>query len=76
VTSNHYVLAHSWGSHSESDLIAHASDPLDSAAFRRYWNATRAHKAALPPESAEGQVFRAFEQALADRQRATASPGP
>ncbi|MGW0534468.1 hypothetical protein [Streptomyces sp. NPDC003032] len=53
----------------------HASNPRNSIAFRRYWNATRAHKAALPPESLEGRVFRAFEQAVADRQRGTPPTG-
>ncbi|WP_237330284.1 DUF6082 family protein [Streptomyces sp. BA2] len=72
---NHFVLAHSWGSYSESDLIVHARNMLASPAFRHYWNATRAHKGELPPESAEGRVFHVFEQAFADRQRPT-PPSP
>lgn len=70
LTFNHYVLAHSWGSFSEAELLAHARNLLNSAAFQRYWNATRAHKSSLPSESPEGRVFLVFEQALADLRRA------
>ncbi|MFE0102607.1 DUF6082 family protein [Streptomyces sp. NPDC059009] len=75
LTFNHYVLAYSWGNISDDDLIVHAENLLSSSAFRRYWNATRAHKAALSPESSEGHVFQAFEQALAARRRGTPPPG-
>ena len=71
LTFNHFVLAHSWGSQSEADLLVHARNLLRSTAFRRYWNATRAHKSELHPESAEGRVFQIFEQAFTDPGRGT-----
>ncbi|WP_224058367.1 DUF6082 family protein [Streptomyces kanamyceticus] len=76
LTFNHYVLAYSWGSFSEDDLIAHAENLLDSSTFRRYWNATRAHKAQLSPDSPEGQVFQLFDRAFADRPQGTPPASP
>ncbi|MFE6483952.1 DUF6082 family protein [Streptomyces sp. NPDC057757] len=66
LTFSHFVLAYNWGSETEADLLVHARNLLSSAPFRRYWNATRAHKSDLPPESAEGRVFRIFDQAFTD----------
>ncbi|MEV1080383.1 DUF6082 family protein [Streptomyces sp. NPDC050211] len=66
LTFNHYVLLYSWGSVSEADLLVYARLVLRSPVFQRYWNATRPSKVDLPPDSAEGRVFRLFEQALAD----------
>ncbi|WP_249401932.1 DUF6082 family protein [Streptomyces sp. YIM 121038] len=68
---NHFVLALSWGTFSEEDLVVYASSLLSSPAFLRYWNATRAHKSRLPADSAEGRMFRVFERALADQHRRT-----
>lgn len=74
LTFSHFVLALSWDSYSEADLVLYAHNLLDSPAFLRYWNSTREHKSQLPPESPEGRLFRVFEQALADRQRRTPPP--
>ncbi|MFI6333434.1 DUF6082 family protein [Streptomyces sp. NPDC050535] len=71
LTFSHFVLAHTWGSHTEAELLVHARNLLSSAAFCRYWNATRAHKSELPPEGAEGRVFRIFDQAFTDLGRGT-----
>ncbi|WP_282797955.1 DUF6082 family protein [Streptomyces sp. CC224B] len=74
LTFSHYVLALSWGSYTEAELLIHAKDLLGSTAFRRYWDAARARKAELPPDSPEGRVFRLFEQALAERRGGTTPP--
>ncbi|MER5298769.1 DUF6082 family protein [Streptomyces lasiicapitis] len=71
---SHFVLALSWGSYSEEDLVAYARNLLNSPVFLRYWNAARASKSEVPPESPEGRLFRVFEQALADRQRGAPPP--
>lgn len=71
---NHFALALSWGSYSEDDLIIYARDLLENPAFLRYWNATRAHKSELPPDSSEGRLFRVFNQALASRQGGAPPP--
>ncbi|MEI5098061.1 DUF6082 family protein [Streptomyces sp. PmtG] len=68
---SHFVLALSWGTFSEDDLIVHASNLLSSPAFLRYWNATRARKSQLSADSAEGRMFRIFERALAAQRRGT-----
>ncbi|WP_253917061.1 DUF6082 family protein [Streptomyces sp. MNP-20] len=73
LTFNHFVLALSWGTFSEEDLLVHASNLLSSPAFMRYWNTTRELKSRLPADSAEGRMFQVFERALADR-RAGAPP--
>ncbi|WP_234334419.1 DUF6082 family protein [Streptomyces sp. NRRL B-1347] len=69
LTFNHYVLALSWGTFTEEDLVVYASSLLSSPTFLRYWNATREHKSQLPADSAEGRMFRVFERALADQRR-------
>lgn len=66
---NHFVLAHSWGSFSEAELLVNAHGLLRSPVFRRYWEATRALKSQLPSESEEGRTFLIFEQAFADLRR-------
>ncbi|GGV61743.1 hypothetical protein GCM10010277_66860 [Streptomyces longisporoflavus] len=63
---SHFVLALSWGSYSEEDLVVYARDLLENPAFLRYWNATREHKSDLPTESLEGRLFRIFDQAIAN----------
>jgi hypothetical protein len=63
---NHLVLFHSWGGVSEEELLVYASNLLQSPVFRRYWDASRSSKSGLPPDSAEGKVFRVFEQAYTD----------
>ncbi|MGW5738125.1 MULTISPECIES: DUF6082 family protein [Streptomyces] len=73
---SHFALALSWGSYSEDDLVIYARDLLGNPAFLRYWNATRALKSQLPPESPEGRLFRVFDQALASRQGGQPTPGP
>lgn len=72
---SHFVLAQSWGNFSETELLVNAHGMLRSPAFRRYWEATRNRKGQLPPESDEGRVFRFFEQALADLDDGSPSPG-
>ncbi|MFI8232999.1 DUF6082 family protein [Streptomyces sp. NPDC085900] len=62
----HFVLAHSWGTYSDADLVAHARSLLSSRAFQQYWNATREQKRHLSPQSPDGQVFQLFERALND----------
>ncbi|WP_405906281.1 DUF6082 family protein [Streptomyces sp. NBC_00828] len=74
LTFNHFVLAHSWGNQPEASLLVHARNLLRSPAFRRYWAATRSHKSELPPETAEGQVFQAFERAFAELDGGTPPP--
>ncbi|MFD9905167.1 DUF6082 family protein [Streptomyces sp. NPDC059063] len=74
LTFNHYVLAYSWGTYSEDDLLVHAANLLSSPAFLRYWDAARAKKSQLLPDSAEGRMFQIFERALADPRRATPPP--
>ncbi|MGW7067919.1 DUF6082 family protein [Streptomyces sp. NPDC054855] len=64
---SHFVLALSWGSYSEDDLVIYAQNLLASPVFLRYWTASRAGKAGAPPESPEGRLFRVFDQALTDR---------
>jgi hypothetical protein len=69
LTFNHFVLAYSWESQSEADLLAYARNLLRSPAFRRYWDAARTAKSAVPPMTTEGQVFRIFERAFAELRR-------
>ncbi|MFJ2773133.1 DUF6082 family protein [Streptomyces sp. NPDC087300] len=75
LTFNHLVLMHSWGGYSDATLLVHARNMLAGEAFRRYWNASRATKSGLPPDSAEGHVFRVFEEALEEERRGT-PPAP
>ncbi|QIB48676.1 hypothetical protein G3H79_08500 [Streptomyces aureoverticillatus] len=74
LTFNHYVLALSWGSYSDAELVIHAKSLLSSPAFRNYWDAARPRKAELSADSPEGRVFRLFEQAYADRERGMPPP--
>lgn len=71
---NHFVLALSWGSYSEEDLLTYAHNLLRSPVFLRYWNASRGAKSEVPPESAEGRLFRVFDQALTDLQGGAPPP--
>ncbi|MEV6753463.1 DUF6082 family protein [Streptomyces sp. NPDC051214] len=64
---SHFVLTLSWGSYTEEDLVIYAQNLLESPVFLRYWNASRAGKVGVPPNSPEGRLFRVFEQAMADR---------
>ncbi|MFG2934996.1 DUF6082 family protein [Streptomyces sp. NPDC048282] len=66
LTFNHFVLAHSWGDFSETELLVGAHSMLRSPAFRRYWEATKGRKGRLPADSSEGRMFRFFERAIAD----------
>ncbi|MFF4351382.1 DUF6082 family protein [Streptomyces sp. NPDC001530] len=74
LTFNHFVLAQSWGSFSETELLVNAHSMLRSPIFRRYWEATKGRKSQLPRESDEGRVFHFFEQALADLDRRAHPP--
>lgn len=74
LTFSHFVLAQSWGSFSDTELLVNAQGMLHSPVFRRYWDATKSRKSQLPPESDEGRMFRFFEQALADLGRGTPPP--
>ncbi|MEU1147742.1 DUF6082 family protein [Streptomyces sp. NPDC005863] len=74
LTFQHFVLMHTWGGYSDAELLVHARSMLAGAAFRRYWDAARAVKSDLPPESAEGRVFRVFEAALEEERRRTPPP--
>ncbi|WP_420907347.1 DUF6082 family protein [Streptomyces scabichelini] len=38
---SHFVLARSWGTFSDADLLAHAQGLLHNPVFHRYWDATR-----------------------------------
>jgi hypothetical protein len=75
LTFNHFVLAQSWGTFSDTELLVNAHSMLRSPAFRRYWDATRALKSQLPPESDEGRVFHFFELALTDIDGGAGLPG-
>ncbi|MEV8597007.1 DUF6082 family protein [Streptomyces sp. NPDC052012] len=73
---SHYVLMHSWGHLSETELVVYANNLLRSPVFRQYWEATRPSKSGLPPESSEGRVYRVFEQAMADLDSRDGNPPP
>ncbi|MGP4050218.1 DUF6082 family protein [Streptomyces sp. 2A115] len=66
LTFNHYVLAYTWGSYSDDEILVHARNLVRSPAFNRYWAASRPTKAALPTDSDEGRLFKIFEQAIAE----------
>jgi hypothetical protein len=74
LTFSHYILAHSWGSYTDADLLVHARNLLASPVFQNYWARTRAHKSDLSPETPEAHVFRLFDQAFADARRRTPPP--
>ncbi|QJT07187.1 hypothetical protein G9272_33515 [Streptomyces asoensis] len=64
----HYLLAYRWGGSTEAEVLAYARSLVRSAAFQRYWEASRAAKEELPADSAEGRLFRLFEQAIREAQ--------
>lgn len=64
LTFSHYLLIYEWGGMTEAEILAHARTLVRSPAFRRYWEAAREAKAALPADSAEGRFFRIFEVAM------------
>ncbi|MGI5194373.1 DUF6082 family protein [Streptomyces sp. CA-288835] len=64
LTFSHYVLVYGWGGITEAELLIHARSLVQSPAFRRYWSASRAAKASLPPDSDEARLFRIFERAI------------
>ncbi|MCZ4514130.1 DUF6082 family protein [Streptomyces sp. ActVer] len=63
---SHFVLARSWGSYSDADLLAHAHGLLRNPAFRHYWDSTRSARSRLSPNSPEAQLAQLFEQAVSD----------
>lgn len=73
---SHLMLYYSWHEESEEAVLPHAQSMLGSTAFRRYWDATRASKSTLPPDSTEGRMFRIFEAALADMDRSAPGSPP
>ncbi|MEU9187642.1 DUF6082 family protein [Streptomyces sp. NPDC048484] len=63
---SHFLLARSWGTLSDSDLLAHAHGLLRNPVFQDYWEATRIAKSRISPDSPEAQLARIFDQALAE----------
>ncbi|MER6132378.1 DUF6082 family protein [Streptomyces sp. NPDC001815] len=66
---NHFLLARSWGTVSDSDLLAHAHDLLRNPAFQQYWETARTAKSRISSTSPEGRLVQLFDQALADLRR-------
>ncbi|MEU5070681.1 DUF6082 family protein [Streptomyces asoensis] len=71
----HYLLFFRWGGSTEAEILEYARSLVRSPAFQRYWEASRGAKEGLPAESAEGKLFRLFEQAIREA-RGGGSPTP
>lgn len=76
LTFGHYLLAYRWGGLTDEEMLVHARNLVRSPAFNRYWSASRAAKSLLPPDSAEGRLFRIFETAITEANRTGSPPMP
>jgi len=76
LTFSHYLLVYRWGGITEPEMLAHAQRLIASPAFNRYWASSRGAKEALPPDSAEGRLFRIFEQAIQEARHRGTPPTP
>ncbi|MFF2848558.1 DUF6082 family protein [Streptomyces sp. NPDC058001] len=76
LTFGHYLLAYTWGDHTEAEILVYARNLMRSPAFRRYWVASREGKTGLPPDSEEGRLFRIFESAMAQADDVNAQSPP
>jgi hypothetical protein len=76
LTFSHYLLVYRWGGITEPEMLAHAQRLISSPVFNRYWTSSRSAKEALPPDSAEGRLFRIFEQAIQEARRRGTPPTP
>ncbi|MCX4814399.1 DUF6082 family protein [Streptomyces sp. NBC_01239] len=76
LTFSHYLLVFRWGGITENEMLAHAQRLVSSPVFNRYWDSSRSAKEALPPDSAEGRLFRIFEQAIQEARHRGTPPTP
>ncbi|WP_326720241.1 MULTISPECIES: DUF6082 family protein [unclassified Streptomyces] len=75
LTFGHYLLAYTWGGHTDEEMLLYARNLVRSPAFNLYWTASRASKSLLPPNSDEGRLFRIFETAIAEANQPNSPPG-